>query len=51
MIGTDADLKIVSFSVHHWDFIKKKKKKKNCLRVWNRFKKPFYATVRSVQGT
>jgi len=38
MIGRDADMKIISFSIHHWDFIKKKS---NCLSVWNGEKKTF----------
>lgn len=36
MTGKGADLKIVSFSIHHWDFIKNKNKnKKTFLSVWD----------------
>lgn len=38
MAGREADLKILSLSIHHWDFIKES----NCLSVWDEQKKTFY---------
>lgn len=35
MTGRNTDLKIISFTIHHWDFLKKNNNEKNCLSVWN----------------